>query len=76
MGIEVSGNTRERLEKLSETYRDAKEVFEVHRDKWHRAITDAVDDGMRPADVGRIVGVTQQRVLAIVARVYTKDDQE
>jgi predicted transcriptional regulator len=76
MGHEVSDNTRLRLEELTETYRDAKEAFEARRDKWQAAITRAVDDGMRPADVGRIVGVTQQRILTIVARIYSKDDQQ
>lgn len=75
MAAEVSTNTRERLEKLTRTYRDAEEAYQAHRDRWQQAITDAIDDGMRPADVGRIVGVTQQRILAIVQRIYSKDDQ-
>jgi hypothetical protein len=71
---DISNSTAERLAALSETYRDAKETFERHRDRWHEAITEAVDAGMKPADVAGIVKVSPQRVQAILARVYARDD--
>lgn len=71
MSDPISTNTGESLDKLTETYRDAKTMFEAHRDRWHEGITEAVDEGMRPAEVARIVGVSPQRILAIVARVYS-----
>jgi transposase-like protein len=74
MPTDVTLNTDEQLRALSVSYRDAKETFEVHRDKWQNAITQAVDQGMKPADVARVVGVTPQRILAIVARVYSRDE--
>jgi hypothetical protein len=71
---EITGTTTERLRALSVSYRDAKETFEAHRDRWHEAIVDAVDGGMTPAQVGGIVGVTPQRIQAIIARIYAQAD--
>ena len=68
--LDVSESISERLAAATVAYRDAKETFEVHRDHWHDLITEAVDAGMKPAQVGQLVGVTPQRILAIVARVY------
>jgi hypothetical protein len=71
---EITGTTTERLRALTTTYRDAKETFEAHRDRWQQAIVDAVDDGMTPAQVGGIVGVSPQRIQAIIARIYAQAD--
>ena len=70
--LDVSESISERLTAATAAYRDAKETFEVHRDRWHELITEAVDAGMKPAHVGQVVGVTPQRILAIVARVYSR----
>jgi hypothetical protein len=68
---DISGTTTERLRALTVAYKDAEEVWERCRDKWQIAIRDAVDDiGMSPANVGGIVGVTAQRINAIIERVY------
>ena len=73
---DVTGTTRERLSALTVRYNDAKEAFERHRDDWQREIRDAVDEvGMRPAIVAEIVGVTPQRIQAILERVYRALDE-
>lgn len=71
---DVSPHIADELKSRTTTYRDAKETFETHRDAWHKAITEAVDAGVKPAHVAQIVGVTPQRVLAIVVRVYSHDN--
>lgn len=70
---DVTGATNERLGALTTIYNDAKEAFEVARDKWQEAIVDAVDDGAKPKIVGDIVGVSEQRIRAIIARVYGRN---
>lgn len=72
--IGISEHVADELKSRTTTYRDSKETFEVHRDAWHEAITDAVDEGVKPAHVAQLVGVTPQRILAIVARVYSRED--
>lgn len=74
MSRTITPNRAEELTVLTTTYRDAKESFERHRDRWHDAITAAVDDGMKPSDVGHLVGVSPQRIQAIVARVYSRSE--
>lgn len=74
MSRTISTNRADQLAALTTTYRDAKESFERHRDRWHDAITDAVDEGLKPSDVAELVGVTPQRVQAIVARVYSHSE--
>lgn len=74
MSDAITGTTTERLTALSVSYRDAKETFEHHRDRWQQAIVDAVDAGMTPAQVGALVGVTPQRIQAIIARIYSQAD--
>lgn len=64
----VRDPVRERLTNLTATYQDATESWSHHRDAWQQAITDAVDSGMRLADVARLAGVTQPRIIAIVRR--------
>ena len=71
--LDVSESITERLAAATAAYRDAKETFEVHRDRWHELITEAVDAGMKPAQVGALVGVSSQRIGTIVARVYSHD---
>lgn len=73
MSDEITGTKVDRLRSITTAYRDAKEAFEVQRDRWQDAIVELVDEGMRPADVAQVVGVTPQRVQAIVARVYAQD---
>lgn len=73
MSDDVTGTRVERLDALTTSYRDATETWERHRDRWQDAIVEAVDAGMKPADVGRRVGISPQRVLAIVARVYARE---
>jgi len=70
---EVTGTMNERLAALTTIYTDAKEAFEAARDKWQEAIVDAVDDGARPKIVGDIVGVSEQRIRAIIARIYGRN---
>jgi hypothetical protein len=72
---DLTGTKIDRLRALTAAYRDARETFEVHRDRWQEAIVALVDEGAKPADVGAVVGVTAQRVQAIVARIYARDDQ-
>lgn len=74
MSRTITTNRAEELTALTTTYRDAKEAFERHRDRWHDAITDAVDEGMKPADVAGLVHVSPQRVQAIVTRVYSRTE--
>jgi hypothetical protein len=71
---QISEHLADELRARTTTYRDAKETFEAQRDRWHDAITDAVDAGAKPAHVAQLVGVTPQRILAIVARVYSRAD--
>jgi predicted transcriptional regulator len=72
----VSKPTADQLRELTTRYRDAVETFDVHRDAWQEAITDAVDGGMKAKDVGAIVGVSEQRVRAIIARVYAQNSSQ
>lgn len=65
-------DTEAELRNRTVTYRDAKELYEAQRDAWHAAIVAAVDAGMKPREVGQVVGVTPQRILAITARVYSR----
>lgn len=53
-------------------YRDAKETFERHRDRWHEAIVALVDAGATPRQVADLVQVAPQRINAIIARVYSR----
>lgn len=70
MSKQIATPVVETLTALTVTYRDAKETYEAHRDRWHAAINDAIEQGMKPADVAAVIKVSPQRVQAIVTRVY------
>ncbi len=70
--IDVSEGEAGHLAALATSYRDARETEEKHRDRLHLAIVDAIDNGMRPADVARAVGVSTPRIYGIIERVYRK----
>lgn len=69
----IDASRAEHLAALTTAAHDARETYERHRDRWHQAIADAVDDGLTLAQVGRIVGLTPQRINAIVVRVYSRN---
>lgn len=70
---EVTGTINERLAALTVIYTDAKEAFEAARDRWQELIVDAVDAGAKPQVVADLVGVSEQRIRAIIARIYGRN---
>lgn len=66
---EVHTDTAEQLGRLAAVYRDSKDNYEGKRDALHDAIVQAVDAGASVARVARLVGVSPQRVYAIIQRV-------
>ena len=70
----VSNPIVERLRNKTVAYKDAREIWEKHRDEWQRMIADAIDDGVPNKVVAKAVGVSSPRICAIVANVYAHAD--
>jgi hypothetical protein len=61
------------LAALVATYRDAEHTLDVTRRRLHERIVDAVDlDGLPIPRVARAVGVSRQRIHAIIVRTEAR----
>ncbi|HEY2043685.1 MAG TPA: hypothetical protein VGH11_13480 [Jatrophihabitans sp.] len=68
----ISPELTELLRNETVAYKDAQELYHVHRDRWQDAITTAVDEGASLAVVAELAHVSQARVHAIVTRITAK----
>ena len=63
----------QQLLRSTTSYRDAKEVLARETERWHRLITDAVDEhGLTVKKVAELAGVATSRIHSIIAGVYSK----
>jgi hypothetical protein len=62
----------ELLKNETVAYKDAKELYRVHSDRWQDAICTAVDEGASLAMVAELAQISQSRVHAIVANVTSR----
>lgn len=71
MQAKVPEDSRTRLADVAVRWRDAQETAVLHRHRLHDAVINAIDvEGMPPADVARIIGVSPTRIYAIVIAAY------
>lgn len=70
--LEVAHNLGARLSAAAVAHRDAQEVASKRAKTFRQLVVEALDAGMRQADVAQLAGVSRSRLHAILAREYAR----